>query len=63
MQRHPCRLCLERYSAPEAAAVVDLIFDQPAETLATGDRMDVTGLASFYVKEYKGYTGRNPTEK
>ena len=44
----------------EAGAVVDLFFDQMAETLAKTDRVEVRGLCSFYVKEYKSYTGRNP---
>jgi len=47
-------------SKSEAAAVVDLFFDQMAETLARNDRVEVRGLCSFYVKEYKSYTGRNP---
>lgn len=48
-------------SKTEAATVVDLIFDSMAETLAKGERVEVRGLCSFYVKEYKSYTGRNPT--
>ena len=47
-------------SKTEAAGVVDLFFDQMAETLAKGDRVEIRGLCSFYVKEYKDYTGRNP---
>ena len=47
-------------SKSEAAAVVDLIFDQMVLTLTRGDRVEVRGLCSFYVKEYKSYTGRNP---
>ena len=44
----------------EAAAAVKLFFDKMSESLANGDRVEVRGLCSFYVKEYKGYTGRNP---
>jgi len=29
------------------------------DALAKGDRVDIRGLWSFYVKEYKAYTGRN----
>jgi integration host factor subunit beta len=49
-------------SKAEAAAVVDLFFDNMAETLAGGDRVEIRGLCSFYVKEYEsyGYAGRNP---
>ena len=31
-----------------------------ANALAKGDRVEIRGLCSFYVKEYKAYTGRNP---
>ncbi len=44
----------------EAAAVVHLFFDEMADALANGDRVEIRGLCSFYVKKYKGYTGRNP---
>ena len=44
----------------EAAAVVKLFFDNMTDALVTGDRVEIRGLCSFYVKEYKGYTGRNP---
>ena len=44
----------------EAEAVVNLFFDEMAEALAKGDRVEIRGLCSFYVKEYKAYAGRNP---
>ena len=44
----------------EAAKIVDLFFDEMANALASGDRVEIRGLCSFYVKEYKAYTGRNP---
>ena len=47
-------------SKSEAEAVVNLFFDQMAEALAQGDRVEIRGLCSFFVKEYSGYTGRNP---
>ena len=28
--------------------------------LANGERAEIRGLCSFYVKKYKSYTGRNP---
>jgi integration host factor subunit beta len=31
-----------------------------AQALARGDRVEIRGICSFYVKKYKGYTGRNP---
>jgi integration host factor subunit beta len=44
----------------EAAAVVDLFFNEMANALAVGDRVEIRGLCSFYVKKYKAYAGRNP---
>ena len=44
----------------EAAAVVDLVFNKITNSLADGDRVEIRGLCSFYVKKYKTYAGRNP---
>ena len=44
----------------EAATVVDLFFDEMSEALAGGDRVEIRGLCSFFVKQYEAYTGRNP---
>jgi len=44
----------------EAAAVVDIFFNEMANELAKGGRVEIRGLCSFFVKEYGGYTGRNP---
>jgi integration host factor subunit beta len=44
----------------EASRVVQIFFDHMAEALASGERVEIRGLCSFYVKDYKGYTGRNP---
>ena len=44
----------------EATAVVNLFFNELANALASGDRAEIRGLCSFYVKNYKPYTGRNP---
>ena len=34
-----------------------------ADALARGDRVEIRGLCSFFVKGYAGYTGRNPKTK
>jgi integration host factor subunit beta len=47
-------------SKTEAARVVQVLFDNMADTLAQGERVEIRGLCSFFVKEYEGYTGRNP---
>ena len=44
----------------EARKVVDLFFDEMSNALAKGDRVEIRGLCSFYVKKYKAYSGRNP---
>ena len=44
----------------QAKKAVELFFDEMTEALASGDRVEVRGLCSFFVKEYKAYTGRNP---
>ncbi|MFO7839656.1 MAG: HU family DNA-binding protein [Desulfosalsimonadaceae bacterium] len=47
-------------SKAEAAAVVQTFFDSMTESLVEGDRIEIRGLCSFYVKEYNSYMGRNP---
>ena len=47
-------------SKSEAATVVDIFFNEMADTLTKGDRVEIRGLCSFFVKEYGSYTGRNP---
>ena len=44
----------------ETAAVVKLFFDEMSNAMANGDRVEIRGLCSFYVKKYKAYIGRNP---
>jgi len=40
--------------------VVNQFFDEIAKALANGDRVEIRGMCSFYVKKYKEYIGRNP---
>ena len=47
-------------SRSRAAAVVNIFFSEMATALANGDRVEIRGLCSFFVKEYGAYTGRNP---
>ena len=47
-------------SRSEAKAVVDSFFDIVADALSRDERVAIRGLCSFFVKKYKGYTGRNP---
>jgi integration host factor subunit beta len=47
-------------SKSEATAVVDIFFNGMTNALAKGDRVEIRGLCSFFVKEYGAYIGRNP---
>jgi len=47
-------------SKSEAETVINLFFNKVAEALAQGERVEIRGLCSFFVKKYGGYTGRNP---
>ena len=47
-------------SKKEASTIVYLFFDKISSALSEGDRVEIRGLCSFFVKEYKSYQGRNP---
>ena len=47
-------------SKAEAAKVVEIFFDSMSEALIEGERIEIRGLCSFFVKNYKSYVGRNP---
>ena len=49
-----------RISKKEAATIVDLFFDKILSALSEGDRVEIRGLCTFFVKEYESYNGRNP---
>jgi integration host factor subunit beta len=44
----------------KAEEIVDKVFDTMTKSLVSGDRIEVRGFGSFTVREYDGYTGRNP---
>ena len=45
---------------PQAKSVVNLFFNEMAAALVKGERVEIRGFCSIFVKEYKAYTGRNP---
>jgi integration host factor subunit beta len=47
-------------SKTQAKKAVDLFFDEIAQALANGDRVEIRGFCSIFVKDYKAYIGRNP---
>ena len=55
MMKNECRI-----SKNKAAAIVDIFFDKISTALAEGDRVEIRGLCTFFVKEYESYNGRNP---
>lgn len=44
----------------EATDIVTLFFSEMADALTMNERVEIRGLWSFYLREYKPYTGRNP---
>ena len=47
-------------SKKKADEVVELFFAEMSHALARGDRVEIRSFCSLFVKDYKGYTGRNP---
>jgi len=44
----------------EIRKFVEIFFDSIIDALVKGERVEIRGFCSFSIKEYKGYTGRNP---
>lgn len=44
----------------EATMVVSVFFDSMKQALVENNRVEIRGLGSFKLKNYEGYTGRNP---
>ncbi len=44
----------------EATEVVHTFFDSLTDALVMGERVEIRGFCSFFIKEYESYTGRNP---
>ena len=47
-------------SKAESTRVVETFFEAMIGELGNGGRVEIRGLCAFKVKEYPGYTGRNP---
>lgn len=48
-------------SIEEATVIVSTFFDSIKDALKSGKRVEIRGFGSFKIKEYQGYTGRNPS--
>ncbi|SKA71837.1 HU family DNA-binding protein [Desulfobaculum bizertense] len=44
----------------DAAVVVNTFFDSIKDSLKHEERVEIRGFGSFKLKDYGGYTGRNP---
>jgi integration host factor subunit beta len=44
----------------KAEQIINCIFDSMVEALTKGEGIEIRGLGSFTVREYKSYEGRNP---
>lgn len=44
----------------DASHVVNTFIDSMKESLLSGERVEIRGFGSFKIKEYGGYSGRNP---
>ena len=47
-------------SKRKAEEVVELFFAEMSKALASGNRVEIRGFCSIFLKNYKGHTGRNP---
>lgn len=48
------------FTREKAERVIDLFFGEMTNALVKGDRIEIRGFGSIFVKEYGGYKGRNP---
>ena len=44
----------------EASKVIEIFFGEMANAFVKEERVEIRGLCSFCIKDYKSYTGRNP---
>jgi len=50
----------ENLTEKNASEIVNMVFDGFTDMLKKGGRIEIRGFGSFTVREYSGYTGRNP---
>ena len=63
MNRHQLTIALKEksnISTVEAKEIIKVFFDSMKDTLKNNNRVEIRGLWNFYIKNYKGYNGRNP---
>ena len=50
----------ENLTEKNASEIVGMVLDGFTDALKKGGRIEIRGFGSFSVREYGGYTGRNP---
>ncbi|MBV5327534.1 MAG: integration host factor subunit beta [Chlorobium sp.] len=40
--------------------IINTIFNSMTDTMIAGGKIEIRGFGSFVIKEYEGYSGRNP---
>lgn len=50
----------DNLTAKQATETINLIFNGFTDALKNGTRIEIRGIGSFTVREYKSYKGRNP---
>jgi integration host factor subunit beta len=48
------------FTREKAERVIDTFFDEMTNALVKGDRIEIRGFGSIFVKHYDSYRGRNP---
>lgn len=41
-------------------SVINVIFDSMTDALIDGEKIEIRGFGSFVIREYAGFSGRNP---
>jgi len=44
----------------EGSEFIEIFFSEMANAFVKGERVEIRGLCSFFIKNYKSYIGRNP---
>jgi integration host factor subunit beta len=50
----------ENLTHNNASEIINIVLDGFTDALKKGGRIEIRGFGSFCVREYGGYTGRNP---
>ena len=48
------------FTRDQAEQIIDLFFGEMTHALVNGDRVEIRGFGSIFVKRYGAYRGRNP---